>query len=479
MFKLKQKLENMSAPVKAALFFTICNVLQKGISLISAPIFTRLLTTEQYGLFTIYNSWYGIISIFATFNLSYGIFIKGLVKYEDDSKRFASLLLGLSTTITFACFLVYLIGMNFWNSVFELPSFLILAMFLELLFVPAFGFWSNIQRNEYKYKALVLVTLEMSLANPLLGIVTVLSTIYKAEARILSMVFVQVIFGLFFYILIMYKGRRFYDKKYWKYAFLFNAPLIPHYLSMTVLQQVDRIMINNMVGTSEAAIYGVAYTVSTLMILVTSAMNNSFTPFTYQSIKKKNYISIKSITNLILIIVAVGCILVMAFGPEVISILAPKQYYDAIWIIPPVAASVFFMFLYPLFGNIEFYYEKTKFTMMASCVGAVANIVLNYVFIRIFGYHAAGYTTLACYIMFAIAHYAVYRKIIKEKEIETIYDIKNIVLISIFVLIAIIAILFTYNYTIIRYSIIALIIVIAIIKRKTVIEIIKRLKKRN
>ncbi|MFR7761042.1 MAG: lipopolysaccharide biosynthesis protein, partial [Peptoniphilus grossensis] len=231
MFKLKQKLENMSAPVKAALFFTICNVLQKGISLISAPIFTRLLTTEQYGLFTIYNSWYGIISIFATFNLSYGIFIKGLVKYEDDSKRFASSLLGLSTTITFACFLVYLIGMNFWNSVFELPSFLILAMFLELLFVPAFGFWSNIQRNEYKYKALVLVTLEMSLANPLLGIVTVLSTIYKAEARILSMVFVQVIFGLFFYILIMYKGRRFYDKKYWKYAFLFNAPLIPHYLS--------------------------------------------------------------------------------------------------------------------------------------------------------------------------------------------------------------------------------------------------------
>ena len=116
---------------------------------------------------------------------------------------------------------------------------------------------------------------------------------------------------------------------------------------------------------------------------------------------------------------------------------------------------------------------------MASCVGAVANIVLNYVFIRIFGYHAAGYTTLACYIMFAIAHYAVYRKIIKEKEIETIYDIKNIVLISIFVLIAMIAILFTYNYTIIRYSIIALIIVIAIVKRKTVIEIIKRLKKRN
>ncbi len=62
--------------------------------------------------------------------------------------------------------------------------------------------------------------------------------------------------------------------------------------------------------------------------------------------------------------------------------------------------SVFFMFLYPLFANIEFYYEKTKFVMVASCSGALLNILLNYIFIGLYGYYAAGYTTLICYMVF-------------------------------------------------------------------------------
>ncbi len=40
---------------------------------------------------------------------------------------------------------------------------------------------------------------------------------------------------------------------------------------------------------------------------------------------------------------------------------------------------------------------KTQFLMAASMAAAGANVVLNFIFIRLFGYIAAGYTTLACY----------------------------------------------------------------------------------
>ncbi|MFQ8957472.1 MAG: oligosaccharide flippase family protein [Eubacterium sp.] len=63
MNKIIQKYKNSNVAIKAALWFTICNLLQKGITMISMPIFTRLLSTEQYGVLTIYNSWYSIISI--------------------------------------------------------------------------------------------------------------------------------------------------------------------------------------------------------------------------------------------------------------------------------------------------------------------------------------------------------------------------------------------------------------------------------
>ena len=74
MNKLLDKYKKIPAPVKAGLWFFICTVLQKGIVFLTVPIFTRLLTTEQYGLLTVYQSWMAIISVFTTLNLSAGVF---------------------------------------------------------------------------------------------------------------------------------------------------------------------------------------------------------------------------------------------------------------------------------------------------------------------------------------------------------------------------------------------------------------------
>ena len=39
---LKDKYIEMSAPVKAAFWFTVCSFVQRGISMLTTPIFTRL-----------------------------------------------------------------------------------------------------------------------------------------------------------------------------------------------------------------------------------------------------------------------------------------------------------------------------------------------------------------------------------------------------------------------------------------------------
>ena len=58
--------------------------------------------------------------------------------------------------------------------------------------------------------------------------------------------------------------------------------------------------------------------------------------------------------------------------------------------------------------------------MQASLIAAAANIALNYVFIGMFGYVAAGYTTLFCYILYAIGHYVVSRRVLRlENESAT------------------------------------------------------------
>lgn len=476
---LLNKYENLSAPVKASIWFTICNVVQKGIALISTPIFTRIMTTQQYGVYTIYQSWYQVLTIFATLNLSAGVFNNGLTKYPDKKNRLVSSLQGLSTTVTFLLFLIYIAYPKFWNDIFGMSTLFVVAMFAQLLLEPAYLFWSAEQRYRYSYKNLIFTTMIIAIGSPLIGIISVMSTTYKAEARVLSFVLVQVVLGLYFYVRAFIRGKCFFDSFFWKYALTFNIPLIPHYLSMTILNQSDRIMIDKMVGTSEAAIYGIAYTLAMMMTIITGAINSSFIPYTYQNIKEKRFKEIGKNANFILLLVAMGCVMAMAFGPELIKLFATDEYYNAIWVMPPVAASVFFVFLYPLFANVEFYYEKTKFVMVASCSGALLNIVLNYIYIRQYGYYAAGYTTLVCYIVFSVVHYFAYRKIVSnEPELESIYDIRFVILLSCGVLIMMGLMLVGYSNSWLRYIVLVGIVLILLGNRNKIIRKIIELRKK-
>lgn len=476
---ITSKYTSLSNPVKASIWYTVCNIMQKGVSMLTVPIFTRLLTTEQYGVYSVYQSWYSVIAVLATLNLYYGVFNNGMVKYDDDRDRFTSTMQGLSTTITVLLFVVYLVASNFWNDVLGLSQILILVMFIELIFDPAYSFWAARQRYEFKYRNLVIVTILITIGSPIVGVGAVLLSEYKAEARVISFVAVQVIIGLYFYIKNNIKGKAFFDKKYWKFALAFNIPLIPHYLSQSILHQSDRIMISSMVGKGEAAIYGVAYSIATLMVLITSAINNSFTPYTYQCLKSKSYAELKKFANAVLVLVGAGTALVIAFGPEIIQIFAPAEYHDAIWIIPPVSASVYFMFLYPLFGNIEFYFEKNKFIMVASVLAASMNLLLNFFFINIFGYVAAGYTTLICYMLSSGGHYVFMRKIIKQNNLpKDIYDYKFFALFSVAVLGMMFVMTLVYNFIYIRYAIIIVLIVTLFINRKKIKNVLASIKKK-
>lgn len=475
---LYKKYEHLPEPVKAAFWYTVCNILNKGIALFSMPIFTRILTESQYGTFTIFQSWYNIIIIFTSLNIFLSGYSKGMILYKSDIDGFSSSQLSLTTTITLGFALIYILNMDFWTKALELPPVLMLAMFVELLTMPALELWSSRERFDYKYKKYVLVTLLMNILSILCGIVAVLNMNCKVEARVYSDAFVKAVFaGIFFYI-IMVRGKTFFNKKYWKYALDFNLPLIPHYLSNYVLSQSDRLMIGRMAGNSQAAFYSVAYTISTMMLLVVSAVNNSLAPYIYKALDLKETKSIKKVTRPLVILIAVLCIITMVFAPEVILIFAGIEYMDAIYVIPPVAVSVFYIFLYSLFSNIEYFYQKTGFIAVATCISAVVNFVMNFIFIKVYGYYAAGYTTLFCYICLSLLHYAFYKKVLKQQiyNFEELYDIKLIIVTSIVIIIIMMFIVFIYDFILIRYGIIIIIFVTFIVKHRTIITIIKNLK---
>lgn len=232
----------------------------------------------------------------------------------------------------------------------------------------------------------------------------------KKYAVILGTIVTQIVWGGIFYIKTLIEGKGLYKKEYWVFALKFNIPLIPHYLSFIILGQSDRVMIKLFCGTDAVGIYSLSYTVSLMLSIVVNAITSTFAPWTYQKLKKKDANSVKKCTNMVLIMLAAMVILCVLIAPELIKILGTEEYLQAMWIIPPVMLSCFFTMVYSLFANIEFYYEKSIYVMTASVIAAIANIILNAIFIPIYGYIAAGYTTLVCYILLALIHYLFMKK---------------------------------------------------------------------
>ena len=257
---------------------------------------------------------------------------------------------------------------------------------------------------------------------------------------------------------------------------MFNLPLVPHYLSMSVLSGADRIMIRNMVAAREAGIYNLAYNISLIMTMFNTALMQTIEPWLYIKIKQKRIEDLSKVAYTTFILIAGMNVMLMALAPEVVTIFAPSTYHEAIYVIPPVAMSVYFMYAYSFFAVFEFYYEKTNLVMIATTLSAALNILLNYIFIKLFGYIAAGYTTLVCYILYAAFHYIFMRRLCNEcLDGKQPYDLRILLLISALFVCVGFVFLMTYDAPAVRYALLLIIVVSIILKRSELIETIKNL----
>ena len=138
------------------------------------------------------------------------------------------------------------------------------------------------------------------------------------------------------------------------------------------------------------------------------------------------------------------------------------------------------MYTYDLFAKFAFYYEKTLAIMVASVSGAILNIILNYIFIAKYGYLAAGYTTLACFMVYSLAHYFIMKKVcLLCCDGDFPYETKRILIIAIPFMITGFVFMLTYHYPIIRYGIVVVGVAIAVIMRNRIINVVKGLLNLN
>ena len=460
---MKKKKVKISIQVgfKSAIVYLFATVFTRGLAIITTPIFTRIMTTDQVGVINLYSSWYSMITVVSTLALTSGGFSIALREFEKERDQYVSSVLSLTSIVAISLALLYFAAPSFWNSITGLPTHLMVLLFIGLLVAPARDFWLSRQRFEYRYKLSGTITILSAVAASGLAVAAVLyanSIGFSDIASVRLYANYSIIYGVAFAIWfsIFLKGRCFYSSKYWKFSLQLSLPLIVYSIASQILSVSDRLMISKMVGNSAVGVYSTLYTVSSLSLMVWTAINASFVPYLYQNMETPKS-KIKKLSMSMLGMYSLVAILLVYLAPEIVRILATEEYYKGIYIMPPIAGGVYFIAVSNLYSDILVYLKKTKMIMVSSAIAATLNVVLNYVMINAYGYMAAAYTTLISYIVMALLLSIWANREFKKhiKEVDFVYDNKLILANSVMTLVISLFAILIYDYANMRYAVVA------------------------
>ncbi len=205
------------------------------------------------------------------------------------------------------------------------------------------------------------------------------------------------------------------QRRHLVYAISFGLPLIPHALSGFVLTFFDRIVVIQVEGDEAAGLYSFAYQVGMGVNMIVVAMNQAWLPIFIRARNREQYPLIDAMAWRYAAAVSALSLVVVLFAQEAAMILGDERYMAALPLVPIVVLGYVAVFMYTMYSNYSFYLRRTILISAATLVAAVANVVLNYVFVPRYGFVAAAWTTLACYLLMFAMHYIVARVVLNER----------------------------------------------------------------
>ena len=458
--------------LKSGVWYTISSISVKAILIITTPIFTRLMNTAEYGIAATFTTWFSLLNVICSLNLWYSIG-RAKIDFPNKLEEFVGSLQLLAFIFTL---IVGIIAFPFITSISELMGMsipLVIALYFYLLFYPAIQLTQSKFKYLYNYKGNIAITVYTTISTILISLLLViLLTNQRALGKSLGAVISTILLASAIWIVSIKKKRIKINVEYWKYALKISVPLILNSISLNILAQVDRVFINQYCGAEYTGIYSLAYSYAVLINIVLNAVNEAWLPWFHDTFKDKLFDQIrKNVKPLVLFgcWFGLGCI---AIAPEAIWILGGESYMEGIWVVPPVTLGIVCNYIFQHYEHIELHLKKTWYISLGTIIAAIINIVLNVIFIQLYGFVAAAYTTLFCYILLMFLHHFISASLLKVK----IYD--NIFMYLALVITAILSAIFMLLYQklwIIRWILISIISIIFLwIFRKRILQIIKK-----
>ena len=398
---------NRDSEQKQTVYNLISSVLIGGITFLTAPIFTRMLGPEQYGLFSVAFSWVTIAICIMGFQTKEAL-ANGYIDFHDDYKSFrnSTLLLGLCISALeiavvalflkpISCFLGY---SNWFTLIILLTAF---SSYTYLFAQQTLTFEKKAHKNLLISVLLVLMIVSLSLL-----FISKYPESEKYIGRMLGFTIPYTLCALGFIFFCASEEPIQYNREYWMYSLSLGFPIIFHALSKEILGQTDKVMMQQLkVDAEEIGIYSFFFAMSGALGMIRDALNASWRPFYYDYLHsgQRELLETKC-HHYIELFTAVTCGFLLV-AKEVSMLMAGEAYQSGLKVLPIVTWCIYFSFIHQFPVNFELYCKKPKLVATGTVVAAVVNVILNALLIPTWGMYGAGAASAFSYFCLAAGHF--------------------------------------------------------------------------
>lgn len=456
--------------IKNTAIVTIGKICTQLISFFLLPLYTALLTTEEYGVVDLLNTLINLIVPILILQLDQGTF-RYLIDCRDNIKKQNQL---LTVTIYFAIsqiiiYTLFFILINPWIHN-EYKYFLLFNLIFSLLSSVLL----QISRGVGDNSRYAMGSFCAGSSTVILNVLLVAVFRFGAYGMLFSSLIGNAICTLYiFFSLNLHKRikREFYCQDILIKLLRYSVPLIPNVISWWVITASDRIIISTFMNLSANGIYSAANKFSGVITTLYSVFNLTWTESAAINIESEDRDSFFSkILDIVVRLFGSICLLTISLMPFIFPIMINNKFQDAYMQIPILVIATMFNIMISFYGSIYVAKKKTKEIAKTSVFAALINIVINCILIKYIGLFAASLSTAIAYFVMLI-----YRGIDSQKYVKL--KIRPSLLYSMLLcyIICIISFYLNYNFLNIFIALLSLIYVIYI-NTKNILHIISLIK---
>ena len=391
-----KKLESGKKVVSNSIIYTLSGLLLKCFSFLLLPLYTAFLTTEDYGIQSVANSFLSTMSFVVAFSL-FSAVLRFYVDLKDNSEKLKRFY-GTIVLFVFASSTVFAVALCLFRELLVKHVFagvpfypVVLLCIITLLFNCQQQIYVNILRSQQKAVKCSVLSIVYFFVALGFNIVFVVFLRKGATGVLLSALLANALYTAFFvFDMVRTKSIIFcFDTKLLRDALTYSIPIMPHNLATKLAQLISKVLIGNTGTMSSLGLFSVASHFGDVADTIQNYVNNAYGPWLFERLHEKSADykkSIRSVVRGLCAVIGLFLIGLSLFSHDCIVLFINKNYVNSWQYVPLIVLVYGIKTMYYFYVSILFYYKQaSKFLFTATLSGSVINIVTSALLIPIWG----------------------------------------------------------------------------------------------